>query len=167
MNIAYIQGGLDMGKNKEGEVVLGKEGNNIADFTEFIIDVRPTIKELNASRIIKYFKKEIKNNKCKVDESSVRHDYSCLYTNKKEISEVEGVIKKAIKKVDYLDLEAMGYGEAPLIQEKYQIPVIYFGPKGDNGHGANEWVDISSIKKTKEIYKSIISSFGGRTKELK
>lgn len=161
MNVAYIKGGLDMGKDKKGEVALGREGNNIADYTEFIIDVRPAVKELTALKIVEYFKKEIKKNKCLVEFFTIRHDYSCLSTNKEEVSDVEDVIKKAIGKTEYLDSEEMGYGEAPLIQEKYQIPVIYFGPKGGNAHGVNEWVDISSIYKTKEVYRAIIDSFSG------
>ena len=158
MNIAYIHGGLNLGENKKKEVILGKEGNNIADYAEFVIDIRPATKALNAKNVINFFQKEIKRNGCILEDWFIRHDYSCLYTDTKDIKNIIKTVKKSLGEAKILKPELMGYAEAPLVQEKFKIPVIYFGPSGKNSHGANEHVNIDSIKKTREVYKNIISS---------
>ncbi len=161
MNVAYFRGGLNLGKDEKGEVVVGKEGNNIADFAEFVVDVRPSFKKLDAENIISWFREELEKRGCVLESSSVRHDYNSLYTAPESIVDIERVIKEVLGKVSYLGPEEMGYGEAPLVQKKYSIPVIYFGPKGGNAHGADEYVDFSSVEKCREVYRGIIASITG------
>ncbi len=156
MNIAFFRGGLNLGNDKNGDIIIGKEGNNIADFAEFIIDIRPAVKNLNASKIVDLLKQEIEANGCSVERYSVRHDYQCLYTDRKEIIDIEKIIRDTLGKLEYLPSDSMGYAEAPFIQNKYNIPVIYLGPKGGNTHGADEWVNINSIKSCRNAYKNII-----------
>ncbi len=156
MNVAFFRGGLNLGENKEGDIIIGKEGNNIADFAEFIIDVRPAIKKLDANRIVGLLKQEIAANGCLVEKYFMRHDYHCLYTDRKKIVDIEKVLKETLGKIEYLPPSSMGYAEAPLIQNKYNIPAIYFGPEGKNAHGADEWVNVNSIKSCRDVYKKII-----------
>ena len=68
-------------------------------------------------------------------------------------------MKKQFGKVEYLDATQKGYGDGQLLQEKFKIPVVYLGPKGENAHGVDEWVDISSLKKLRELFAEIIKKY--------
>lgn len=158
LNIAYVRGGLDLGKNKK-EVLIGKQGNNIADFAEAIIDIRPTKIELRAEKIIEQLQKVLKTRGYQLLNFSIRHNYGSLYTDPNKLKLLEKVMKQTINKAEYLNPTKKGYGDGQLLQEKFDIPVIYLGPKGTNAHGIDEWVDISSIKKLQEVYSTIIKEY--------
>lgn len=158
LNVAYIKGGLYQGR-KNNEVVLGKEGNNIADFAEAIIDIRPTKQELRAEKIITWIEKFLKNKGYKLFDFKIRHNLGSLYTDSSKLKIFKQILKKNKLKIDYVNPSETGYGDSQLLQQKFNIPVIYFGPKGANAHGIDEWVDINSVKKTRQIFSELIVSY--------
>ena len=158
LNIAYIRGGLYQGKENQ-DIKLGKEGNNIADFVEAVIDIRPTKRKLRAEKIIILIKKFLKRDGYELRDFSIRHDFAPLYTNSEKLKILGKVLQKTLGKVDYLDPSVKGYGDGQLLQEKFSIPVVYLGPKGDNAHGIDEWVDIGSLKKLRRVFSELITSY--------
>ena len=159
MNIAYIRGGLNLGKKNKSKVLIGKQGNNVADFAEAVIEIRPGAIGLDAKKVTQQIRKATKLKKLRLLDFSVRHDYPAFCTKIKRISDISKIIKKVLGKIEYLDASKKGYGDGQLLQEKFNIPVAYFGPKGANAHGIDEWVDIASLKKLRKIYISIIKRY--------
>jgi len=158
LNIAYIRGGLYQGK-KNNKVEIGKEGNNIADFAEVVIDIRPTKQELQAEKINVWIKEFLRKKEYKLLDFFIRHDFGSLYTDPTELKVVEKVLRKNLGSANYLNPAKKGYGDGQLLQKKFDIPMIYLGPKGANAHGADEWVDIRSLKKLKQIFSDLIASY--------
>jgi len=158
LNIAYIRGGLYQ-REKRGEIILGKEGNNIADFAETVIDIRPTKKELNAEKIIFLIEKFLKKKGYKLLNVFIRHDFSPFYTKPTKFRILEEIVKKVVGETEYLNPSKIGYGDGQLIAEKFNVPVVYLGPKGTNAHGIDEWVDINSLKKLRQIFSELIVSY--------
>lgn len=155
LNIAYIRGGLYREK-KNREIILGKEGNNIADFAEAVVDIRPTKKELCAERIISLIKKFLKKERYKLLNFSIRKNFGPFYTKPAEFKILKEVLRKVVGKAEYLDPSKIGYGDGQMLGEKFNIPVVYLGPKGANAHGIDEWVDIDSLKKLRQIFSELI-----------
>jgi succinyl-diaminopimelate desuccinylase len=44
-----------------------------------------------------------------------------------------------------------GFGDMNLFSEEAGIPTVMIGPRGDNFHQANEWVDVPSIAATSRL----------------
>jgi len=158
LNIAYLRGGLYLGK-VNNEAKLGKEGNNIADFAEAVIDIRTTKKELRAKLVMAQIEKFLKQRGYKLLNFSIRHDFAPLYTDSAELKILEKVLLKILAKVNYLDPSKKGYSDGQLLQEKFKIPVVYLGPKGTDAHGIDEWVDIISLKKLRQIFSELIATY--------
>jgi acetylornithine deacetylase len=72
-------------------------------------------------------------------------------------------IKNCVNKVGVFKNYNMGYSVADEnVFKRYhpQVPVIVLGPVGWNSHRADEWVDIESVEKLLELYKTIGTLFG-------
>lgn len=150
MNTAFIRGGLNMGR-LNNEVKLGYQGNNVADYAEAVVDIRTVSIKLNAKYVCNKLKQKLGKlgYKCEV---SIKHDFGPLLTEKKNINKVEMLIKEELGIVNYLDPKKRGYGDGQLLQKKFGLPVIYFGPKGSGMHEANEWVDVKSLDTLRRIF---------------
>lgn len=153
LNVAYFRGGLYQTQNGNA-LTLGKDGNNIADYAEAVIDIRPSVTELRAEVVIKQLKKLIDSAGLKLASLQTNHDLGALYTNPAELKALEQIAGSS-----YLDAPSAGYGDGQLIQEAWNIPVAYLGPKGGNAHAPNEWVDIKSIQTLTDMYARIIQAY--------
>lgn len=153
-NLSAISGGL-----RKDENGISQKGDAVPDIAEAMLDIRSGSPLLDSKVIQKILNKFLSENKFKLANSIVHHDLRAFYTNPKKLKLVEKVIKNAIGKVDYLNLRQMGYQDIQMISEKLKVPAFSFGPKGANRHQPNEWVDIETLDKVKEIYKNIISSY--------
>lgn len=157
MNIAYIRGGLYLGRRDE-KIFVGQQGNNIADYAETIIEIRTASQSLNAEKLSQIIKKTLIPSFTILD-LKINHDFNPLITTKEQLKFIENIIEKIIGKAEYLDPKNRGYSDGQLIQNKYKIPVIYLGPKGGNAHAPNEWVDIPSLFVLKKIYSLIMEKY--------
>jgi acetylornithine deacetylase/succinyl-diaminopimelate desuccinylase-like protein len=157
LNIAFLRGGLNRGCDQAGMVLLGRDGNNIADYAEAVIDIRPARPELRAGQVTDELRRLIAKGGMKLVNLTVRHDLGALYTDPCDLRVVADVSGGA-----YLDASTKGYGDGQLIQEAWQVPVAYLGPSGGNAHALNEWVDISSLRTLAEMYSMIIQRYCSR-----
>ena len=158
LNIAHIRGGLNLGIDSVGKTILGKQGNNVADYAEAVIDIRPSSTSLNAKKVIKELRRIITAMGCNVT-FVIRHDYSALNTSKKTLRKIEQLVTKVTGKSEYLDPINRGYGDGQLIQKKFKIPTIYIGPSGEGEHAVDEYVSMKSIHALREIYEKIIALY--------
>lgn len=157
-NIAYIKGGLYINKD-DSEVSLGKQGNNIADYAETVIEIRPSCQDLMAKKVVDLIKREVNKSGYKIDKIFIRHDFGSLNADANKLKNIENILKKENLPVKYVDPSSRGYGDGQLLQEKYKIPVMYLGPGGENAHGANEYVETKSLIKLSKLFFEIIKKY--------
>lgn len=158
LNVAYLQGGTFI-ERKGDTLVIDKQANIIPDFSEVIIDIRTISSKVNAKKIKLILQKSLKSGGMCLMDYRVRHQVNPLFTSSKVIQKVIEVLKKEVGVASYIDPSKKGLGDAYLIKEKYNIPVIYIGPCGKNSHGLNEYVDTPSLIKLKKVYSSIIKQY--------
>jgi acetylornithine deacetylase/succinyl-diaminopimelate desuccinylase-like protein len=156
LNIAYLQGGLYLG-SKDKKVVLGKSGNNIADYAEVIIEIRTASVKLTTDSLTRWLKRESQKLGFKLQNVKVQHDLGPLYTKRTDLKNIELIQKKIINQVRYADPQKRGYSDGQLLQKKFNIPVVNIGPIGANSHSVNEWVDIRSLEVLRRFYVEAIN----------
>ena len=156
LNLAYLSGGLMKGVDGNSKIILGDRGNNISDVAEVVLDIRTTSSKLNGKKVVDFLEKNIKKNGLQLKKTLIRSDFGPMYVPKTKIKSFEDAIKEQLGRVDYGDITKQGYFDGEMMYKKLGIPCVYFGPKGGNAHGANEWVDIRSLKEVREVYKDLI-----------
>lgn len=154
-NLASLQGGLDLGKNR-----IGKEGNNIADIAEIVLDVRPASSSLNASKIINILKKLCTEKGLKLTDYKVRHDFGCWITSKAMLKNTENSLQTVIQP-KYLNAGSYGYIDTQMLWESFnKIPCFTFGAGNlEIAHKPNEYVDIKNLQIAQNVYKTLIKKF--------
>jgi len=157
LNVGYISGGLMKYLDNQGNIVVGNRGNNIPDIAEATLDIRTADPKLNAKAISEIIQKEIKQ--LKVEKIEIRSDFQSMYSLKENFKELEQSIIKEDLYPNYGNIKEQGYFDGGMIANKFSAPFACFGPKGGNAHGTEEWVDIKSLEKTKNIYKNLIKKF--------
>lgn len=145
LNLAYCQGGLDTGSG-----VLGRQGNNIADLAEFVLDIRPASSELTAQKVRKIIESYLPGTKLTLEDWVVRHDLGSWLTPKSELADLDlsGSYEPSL---GYIDLqmiwEALG-----------RVPCLTIGAGNLTlAHTPNEYVEINNLEKTKEIVCQILN----------
>lgn len=157
MNVAYLKGGLRLpDKNK---LVLGQQGNNIADYAETIIDIRTTSNKLRAKQVKQWIVKQIKKQRLALLDFEVRHDLGSLFTDPKKLSKIESILKQTFNKFEYEVAQNNGYGDGQMLQEYLEMDVISLGTSFNNIHGVDEFVTISSLKQIEKIYTKLIQTY--------
>lgn len=138
INLSKIEGGLVY--------------NKVPDCCKLSLDIR-YLPEQNTEHIISQIKQVAGDNilvkgygdpvKTKMDNHYVR------------------LLANSIKRHTYCETKIFGqHGSADSkFYSKYGIPAVEFGPCGDNWHGDDEYVDIDSVYKYKEILKDFIENF--------
>lgn len=158
LNCAYFYGGLNLGiKSTQGQRVLGKEGNNIADYAETVLDIRTTSSNLTVERIKSKIQQLAEEQGLTIDSFTVRHDFGALNTDPKDLQTIEDALKPILGSVSYLDPKGKGFSDGQLIQKAWGIPVVYIGPSGDNAHAPGEWVSLDSLEKLSRCFGSLFA----------
>lgn len=144
LNLAYCQGGLDTGSG-----VLGRQGNNIADLAEFVLDIRPASSELSAQKVLQILESYLPGTKLTLEDWSVRHDLGSWLTTKTDLAD--------------LDLSgsyepSLGYIDLQMIWEAFgRVPCSTIGAGNLTlAHTPNEYVEVNNLEKIKEIIVSLI-----------
>lgn len=159
-NLAYLRGGLNLGKDKNNNLLIGKEGNNIADVAEFVLDVRATTKKLDANKLIQFVKKCLKQQKLKLLETKVRHNLGSWLTSKQALKNVEQLIDKTTP-IKYAKINKIGYIDTQMLWKAFnKVPCFTFGA-GENrlAHRPNEYVKIAKLEKCRKVVFDLINQF--------
>jgi len=150
-NLAYINGGQFQGQDENG-LILGKQGNVIADICQFIIDIRPSITTVTANKVIDFIKTESIKQNVDLIEFAIRHDLGCWLTKKGEI-----YLKNLPN--SFNPTETIGYIDIQMLWQAFnQIPCFSIGA-GDSyqAHKPDEFVEIDKIIKLEKILNSILT----------
>lgn len=158
MNVAFFRGGLDQGITDRGDVQLGRQGNNIADYAEAVIDIRTTSPALRAAAVVDMIDAGARQFGLTINGTEVRHDLGALVTEASSLQSVEEALQSAGCAAEYLDPSGLGYSDGQMIAERFEIPVINLGPIGSGMHAPNECVDVESLETLSTVYVNLITS---------
>lgn len=159
MNIAGVRGGTFRGVGESGDPLLAVQGNNIPDYAEAVIDIRPAHPDLRAALLEKIVHAAAEKEGAVVESFVIVHDLGALHTAQHDLADVEKIVEQITGSASYIDATKKGYGDGQLISESAHIPVVYIGPTGGNAHGANEWIETPSLETVAAIYEGIIKKY--------
>ena len=150
-NLAYIYGGQYQGE-KDGFLILGKQGNVIADICRFTLDIRPSRPELTAKKIINFINRETKRYNLTLMGSSVRHDLGS-WSTPKELIDLNGL------KLPFRSADKTGYIDLQMLWQKFgRVPCFTIGAGNSMAHKPDEYVEIDKVNKLVEIGKILITN---------
>lgn len=162
-NLAYMQGGLNLGNGQ-----IGREGNNIADYAEFILDIRTGTTKINASKVISLVKELLNQKGVTLLDTQVRHDLGAWITPQKQIKKYYKTIS-SVKELDFSNPGNSGFVDNQLIWKEFnRVPCFTLGPGcGKTAHKPNEYVEIKNILLLEKIYFALINTLlkGGDNNE--
>lgn len=144
VNLAYLHGGLATSDDVRQERP-SREGNNIADWAEAVIDIRTTVIECNAAWIEDYIRAQALDLNLGVLAIEMRHDLGALDVPERDLDFLEQALKEQNLPVAYRDARTLGYGDGQMIWQRWSIPVAYLGPTGDGMHAVDEYVELESL----------------------
>lgn len=146
INLASINGGLNLG---EGQ--MGRQGNNIADSCEFIIDVRTATNKLRAKNLIEIAEKEALKIGLKI-EAIIRHDKLGWF------SPFSKLPKSITEKYKIWSDFRSGYVDTQMLNEAFKCPCYGFGTgQADQAHKENEYVLIKNFLTGEQFYIDMVS----------
>lgn len=137
LNVAYCQGGLDLGNG-----TLGRQGNNIADIAEFVLDIRPATGMLDANKIFDLLSEYARAAKLTIEKWTVRHDMGSWSTSQKAIAKAISLVKS---------YETFGgYVDTQMIWKAFGNPTcLAIGSSTRSvAHSPNEYVELVDLEST-------------------
>ena len=151
LNLAYTQGGLNLGNNQ-----YGRQGNNIADIAEFVLDIRPASPLLTASEVKKLLLKYALASKLELIDYTVRHDLGAWITPGSSLTTIESIIGTN------LELETFGgYVDTQMIWDQCGQPTrLAIGSSiPSQAHAKNEYVEVDDLKITYQNVLNILNKY--------
>lgn len=151
LNIAYILGGTNIGNG-----LLGREGNIIPDYCEYVVEIRVADPKLNAAIVSDFIRQESEKRGLKIEKMKVRHDLGSWITL---VSQLKNIIRLSSKS-KILNAKNRGYIDIQMLWETFnKVPCFTFGigSKG-TAHKENEFVEIENIEKAEEFYRVLIQN---------
>ncbi|MFH2019625.1 MAG: M20/M25/M40 family metallo-hydrolase [bacterium] len=148
LNLAYCQGGLDLGNNR-----YGRQGNNIANIAEYVLDIRPATPELTASKLRKLITSLARSSNLKLIDWKVRHDLGSWTTLASDIT------KKTSLSGNFETFG--GYVDTQMIWKQCGKPTcLAIGAATRSvAHAPNEYLKLQSLQKTEDIIAKILNKY--------
>ncbi len=146
-NLAYLNGGLDLGNNQ-----LGRQGNNIADLAEFVLDIRTSSPKLNAEWVEKQISLLTKSYGITVENVAIRHNLGSWVTSPSKL--------KFFKSVG-LFKSSLGYIDTQMLDQAFNGVTCCTIGAGNLAlaHKPNEFVSIPALDSTCTLVGQIIKKF--------
>lgn len=157
-NLASISGGLAVEKRGYGFEIDSK-GDAVPNIARAGLDIRGGSCVLTVEVIKKILADNLKKNGFRLNNFKVLHNLGTFYSATGELRTVELAIKGIVGKAEYLNLQQMGYQDIQMLNKKFKTTAFSFGPVGGNRHQPDEWVDIRSLVKTREVCQKLIEEF--------
>ena len=153
VNLSTLQGG------KRQQII--SQGNVVPDIAKVLLDIRPADTSLSAKSIFNELNILAKKYGVKIENQKVNLEYLPYFVTRKNLSKAETAIKKTEGYVKYRnDLGQGGFYESALVSKAWNCPAINFGPAEEGtAHMENEYAEIRSLEKAKDIYKEIILAY--------
>ncbi len=149
INLAFINGGQYQGENSQG-LILGKQGNIIADICRFTLDIRPNSSKITALKIIKFIAKAAKKQKVKLSNYSIRYDLGSWLTDKNQIPPITKKFN-SIDKTGYIDIQL-------LWKTFKKVPCFTIGAGCiTEAHKPDEFISIKKLQKLQKIINQLLN----------
>lgn len=165
INLAYLQGGL-LQNESSMELVLGKEGNNIPDFAEFVLDIRPSVSALNAKKVTSLLSGFMAEEGLILQSVTRRHDLGAWITPKNQLGNIVRTLSRDCPLM-WTDPGKRGFIDIQLLASALpNTPCCTLGAgDGRTVHREDENVPLVQLTRIEMIYKDIILLMkGGETK---
>lgn len=149
LNVAYFRGGTKIGL-KGNTILLGKEGNIIADFCEYVLEIRVASGKLGASLVKSFIEKESRKLGLNIDSVKIRHDLGSWTTSPLDLKK----LLPSSTANGLVDAKKRGYSDIQMLWQAFnKVPALAFGCGEKNmSHKPDEFVRISSVKKLQAFY---------------
>lgn len=159
-NLAYLQGGLLLQNKKDTDMLnVGRQGNNIPDIAEIVIDIRPASTTLDAKKIIDLYSAFLKMEKLTVQKTIIRHDFGAWLTPKESLESIKKSIE-TVTKIWYAKPSSYGYMDVQMLwQALKNTPSLVFGAGNSSSHSSDEYVELKILKRAEKAYQNIIKDF--------
>lgn len=146
-NLAYLNGGLDLGNNQ-----LGRQGNNVADLAEFVLDIRTSSPKLNAKWVEEQLNLLAKSYGVTVENLAIRHNLGSWVTSPSKLKFFESVERFE---------PSLGYIDTQMLDQAFNgITCCTIGAGNlALAHKPNEFVFIPALDSTRNLVGQIIKKF--------
>lgn len=158
LNVATVRCGALQNKRPDGFVVFGSVGNIIPDYCEFVLEVR-TIPGIDCESVKKVLHESFKKVGVIIETVETRMELKSFVTEKEKLKTVEDIFYEVIGGNIYQDIERGGYSDVQLLATLWDIPAVMWGARGDNIHGADEYVEINSFEKLETGLKKLVEKW--------
>ena len=157
-NLAALNGGL--GKQTKKGFIIGREGNNVPDVADIVLECRTTSDELNAKKLLRIFRSLVCQGGGKFKLKEIRHDFGLFFTDNDLLTKIEQAVCQATGAALYMDISQSGYYDAQMLAKRFNFPCICLGPgPSETSHKTDERVSVSSLKKLVAIYQNILALY--------
>lgn len=141
---------------KEDGQIVGM-GNVVPNFVEVVCEIRIANPEI----IKEFIEKEIiglsERHGVTISDLKYKFYLGSMLTPKTDLLEFEESVGLVLGEVVYSDISAGGYFEVQMLQEAWGSKCVVFGAGPANlSHMANEYMEISSLKKAEKCIKEFI-----------
>lgn len=152
VNLSALQGG----KWQSNKVVI--QANAVPDIAKVLLDIRPANPNLEAKKVLQVLISLAKNQKLGIVNEKINIDMKPYLTERNNLKKLEQAISEVGLTQQYRqNLGNGGFYESAIVSNYWKCPAINFGPKNaKTAHSNNEYVEIPSLEKTKEIFKNLI-----------
>lgn len=153
LNIAYFNGGTKLG-SKDGKIQLGREGNIIANYAEYIVEIRVASEKLDANTVRGFLEQESNKLGLNISDVQIRHDLGSWITQKEKLSKYV----KLVRKNRFKNAKECGYLDIQMLWKEFGKTITFSLGAGEAGqpHKENEYVKISSIVQLNTALESIL-----------
>ena len=147
-NLAYLNGGLDLGDDK-----IGEEGNNIANIAELVLDIRPSSSDINSDKIKEIIAKLAADNFVTIENWTTRHNLGSWNTPPSIIQSILNIPGNYEPFKGYVDTQML-WGAWD------QVPCCAIGASTLScAHGTDEYVVLTDLETTYQNVKNIINNY--------
>ena len=138
---------------------LSSQANMIPNYAAGVISIRLAQMDILSENIEKIIRGTVTDSGSKIENFEILNDYPAFIGSKKILKPITSALRKNGLEVNLADPNLAGYNDAALLANKLNVPIINFGPYGENNHSPDEWVSIQSILDTAKVYVSLIKDF--------
>ncbi len=161
-NLAAINGGLYKPSSQDQGFEIGRNGNNVPDYAEVVIESRIAEPGVSAKTLTNHFSQLIKKGGGNLPPESliIRHDKACLFTARESLKPVERALLRVTGKDAYSQISRVGYYDAQMLNQAFGTKCIALGPAPQAiSHQATEHVTIESLIFSAQIYELILREY--------
>ncbi len=153
VNLARLNGGNLMRKDGDGTPIFSSSGNIVPNFASAHFEIRVASKKISFSLIKKLLLKIALKHKVKINNLRLKNTpVGSMLVQKAKLKDFEKAVKDWGLPVEYQNINTSGYYEAQILWAAWGCPVVIFGPSPNGmSHQANEYVNLKSVDKTREV----------------